>query len=368
MKRISVYVKGDRNSASYYRIYQYLDKLDEVKCIYRMQMSAKVYREWMPISGKPIYIKAIVYIYIYFRVLFNLLKDWINVPDVIVLHRTFIGRYMPTVFRVLIKNIVSRGTKLIWDYDDQIVVNGEVTQFVFNYFTKLATHVVVTHDYLKSLLPFAYQYKAIILPTTDGDMYQLFVSSDVNAKRLSSLHKRVVLVWVATSVNMLFLEKIIPKLDEAARLLKEKDGRILVIKVICNASLFSKCKYLIVENVYWTREKAIQGMMESHIGIMPLMNNEFTRGKGGFKLVQYLSIGLPCIGTDVGFNSSVITQECGCLITEENDWISAILRLSNLILWGSYSECAYQQWNLHFSYERNMFVWKGLINSEINKY
>ena len=363
MKKVSVYVKGDRNSTDYYRIYQYLDKLhgEECRCVYRIQMGDKFYRKWMPVSDKPLYIKIFVYLYIYFRRLYGLLNDWIYVPDIVVLHRGLIGRYMPYSFRILLKSIISRGAKLIWDYDDHIMANNEVSKFTFNEFANLSSHVLITHDYLKSLLPIYCQSKAIKLPTTDGDMYNLF-SPKINEERLSLLDKQVNLVWVATGRNIRFLKSIVPVLDKAAHILYESSGRSLILKVICNVPLKCECSLLKIENIPWTRQNAIQGMIESHIGLMPLADSEFTRGKGGFKLVQYLSIGLPCIGSDVGYNHSVVSADCGFVVQTNKDWITAILKLSDTSLWESYSKCAFSRWRHLFSYEKNLEVWRCLIN------
>lgn len=363
MKKVSIYVKGDRNSTDYYRIYQYLDKLDEKNfhCKYRMQMGEKLYRKWMPVSDKPIYIKILAYLYIYFRRLWGLFFDFLVVPDVLVLHRSFIGRYMPYSFRLLLRGIIYRDTKLVWDFDDHIVANKEVSKRTFDAFAELASCVLVTHDYLKSLLPVSYQDKVIILPTTDGDMYRLFTDK-VNLKRLSLLQEQVIMIWVATKRNMRFLKPIIPVLDKTARLLYDLDKRKLVLKVICNERLECDCDNLIIENICWSRQGAIEGMLKAHIGIMPLLDSEFTRGKGGFKLIQYLSIGLPCIGSDVGYNHSIISLECGFLPQTESEWITAIIKLSNILSWKSYSENAFQYWRLNFSYEKNLEVWKALIN------
>lgn len=364
MKKISVYVKGDRNSTDYYRIYQYLDKLDnkDYKCVYHVQMDGKSYQKWMPVSNKPIYIKIVVYLSIYFRRLFDLMRDWLNPPQILVLHRGLIGRYVPYSFRFLLKRITARGTRLIWDYDDHIIANGEVPQAVFNECAELASHILVTHDFLKALLPPSCQHKAIIIPTTDGDMYPLY-SKELNKTRLEQLRKNVILVWVATKRNLRFLKPVMPALDKAARTLMELDGRKLKLKVICNAPLEGEYENIIVENIPWTRERAIHGMMESHIGIMPLIDSEITRGKGGFKLIQYLSIGLPCIGSDVGYNKTVISSECGSLVKDERGWEDAIMRFSNLSLWQIYSESAFRHWNENFSFEKNLYTWKQIIKS-----
>ena len=364
MKKISIYVKGDRNSTDYYRIYQYFDKINSGECVckYRIQLGNKLYRKWMPIADKPLLIKVFAFFYIYFRRLWSLLVDFVFVPDIIVLHRSFIGRFMPYSFRLLLRGIILRGAKLIWDFDDHIVANGEVSQRTFDFFSKSASCVLVTHDYLKSLLHTSFQNKVVILPTTDGDMYNLF-TKDVTKTRCQLLHEKVILVWVATKRNMRFLKPIVPILDQAAKLLYELDGRKLVLKVICNDKLECSSMNLIVDNICWTRQAAIDGMLNAHIGIMPLLDNEFTRGKGGFKLIQYLSIGLPCIGSDVGYNSSVISRDCGFLPKDEVEWVQDIIKLSNITTWKSYSECAYYHWLNNFSFEKNLKIWENLINS-----
>lgn len=361
MKRISVYVKGDRNSPAYYRIYQYIDNLEnEYSCKYRMQMSPKAYSHWMPVSKQPYVIKLIIYIYIYTRVFKALFLDLFQKPDIIILHRTLIGYHVSYCFRMLLKIIISRGCKLIWDFDDQIIENGEISEKNFKYLSKLSNDIVVTHDYLKSIVPDSYKFKVKILPTTDGDMYRLF-NTDLNIVRQNLLEKQVVLVWVATSVNLPFIKNIIPILDIVSTKIKKLKGKQLVLKVVCNEPLLCTCVDLVIKNIKWTREKAISEMMSAHIGIMPLIDNAFTRGKGGFKLIQYLSIGLPCIGSDVGYNKAIITNENGFLVDTEQDWIDAIINLSDKNRWVSYSDAAFNTWLKKFNYNENMRVWNNLI-------
>lgn len=365
MKKVSVYVKGDRNSTAYYRIYQYLDKIEGISCEYHTMMSSEMQHKYMPVSKRPIFIKIWVYIHIYFRMLASLVRDFFCLPDVLVVHRRIISRYMPFSFRVLLLGIVKRGVPLIWDFDDHIINNGEVSKATFNLYAKYAEHIIVTHDYLKSLVPEMYQCKVRILPTTDGDMYRLFQAGDINNNRVETLKLgRINMVWVATSVNLKYLEGIVGELDRAAYQLKELHDKILCLKVICDAPLDAKCNYLQVENIKWTRDAAIRGMSESHIGIMPLENTVFTRGKGGFKLVQYLSIGLPCIGSDVGFNHNVISSNCGFLIDIEHpeEWRDAILQLCEVKVWEKYSEEAFKQWLSYFSYEKNLVFWSNLLD------
>lgn len=364
MKKVSVYVKGDRNSPAYYRIYQYLDKIEGFDFQYHIMMSERVQKKYMPVSKQSIFKKVWVYIHIYYRMLFCLIKDFFCLPDILIVQRRIISRYMPFSFRFLLLGILRRHVPLIWDFDDHIMENGEVSFTTFQLYAKYASQIIVTQDYLKELIPAEYQNKVNILPTTDGDMYKIFLSNNINMGRIEILKAGIVnLVWVATSVNLKYLEGIIAELDRAALFLKERQNRVLHLKVICDAPLLFNCKWLKVENIKWTREAAIKGMEKSHIGIMPLEDTIFTRGKGGFKLVQYLSIGLPCIGSDVGFNANVISPDCGCLIDikQPYSWKDAIIQLSDLSVWERYSQNAFKRWNMKFSYVDNLLFWKHIL-------
>ena len=94
---------------------------------------------------------------------------------------------------------------------------------------------------------------------------------------------------------------------------------------------------------------------------MPLIENEFTKGKGGFKLVQYMSAGLPCIASNVGFNASVISEDMGYLVSSNTEWIDAIVNLSNVSIWKESSKAAYTKWEEKFSFHGNLDIWKSLL-------
>ena len=364
--KITVYLKGDRDSTDYYRMYQYFDLIENnTKTIrYRQQMSKSMYKKWMPVSEQNIFIKVFIYTTIYIRIIFFLLCDLINKPNIIIIHRSIISRYMPYSFRYILTLIRKRNCKIIWDFDDHIVESGEVTASVFNFFSKLSHKIIVTHSFLKDLIPVEYRNKVSILPTTDGDMYQLF-NIKLNQQRIETLKRKVVLIWVATSGNLPFLKEVLPYIESAAQTLHNNNNKVLELKVLCNKPI--KCndtKYLKIHNIKWTRTKAIFEMQASHIGIMPLADTNFTRGKGGFKLIQYISIGLPCIGSNVGFNKNIIKEEFGCLVNNNRqEWCNAIIRLSDTGNWNNYSLKAYKYWNDNFSFNKNLSIWINIIEN-----
>lgn len=360
MKNVSVYVKGDRNSTAYYRIYQYLDNIEDVKCKYRMMMSPYIHNRYMPISKQSIWIKIYTYLHIYVRMLIALVKDVIFPPNVIVIHRRIISRFMPLSYRCLLILLKYRQTKIIWDFDDNITESREVSISTFRFYSRISNTIIVTHNFLKEMIPYKYQHKVMIMPTTDGDMYKYFEHNALNKQRLLDIDKELRLVWVATSSNLKYLNEIIPILEKTALEFYERNLN-LKLNVVCDFPLQHSCKYLCVENIKWTRDSAINAMKYGHIGLMPLANNLFTKGKGGFKLVQYMSIGLPCIGSNVGYNSHVLYDGAGILVNTNQDWEDAIKFLSTKEIWTQYSIKAYNRWKTEFAYESNLDKWKCLF-------
>jgi glycosyltransferase involved in cell wall biosynthesis len=362
MKRISIYIKGGQNSPSYYRIYQYLNKVqDKYDVKYRQMFPKGFHEKYTPISKQPLYVKLMLTILMYFQILFSLIKDCINKPDCVVITRRVSTKIMPEHYKWLLRKI-SKKAYVIWDYDDQIIEGKEVSQATFNFYAEISDKIFCTHAYLAELVPEPYRHKVVLLATTDGDMYETYDENEMIKKRTDLLKKEVKLVWVATVVNLPYLQKISPWLDNIALKLQQEKGKQLSLEVICNGTLDYKFKHLNLINTRWTRQRAIDGMLNANIGIMPLDNTEFTRGKGGFKLVQYISVGLPCIASNVGFNKHVITEDCGFLVENEQQWQDAILKLSDSVLWEKYSIAAFKQWNQEFSFEKNFAIWSEALS------
>lgn len=79
----------------------------------------------------------------------------------------------------------------------------------------------------------------------------------------------------------------------------------------------------------WTLEGEPKDLQAFDIGIMPLANDEWCRGKGAYKLLQYMAVGIPSVASPVGVNTDVIVQgENGYLADSEDEWY---LRLAELV-------------------------------------
>lgn len=360
MKKVSVYIKGSQKGPSYYRIYQYTNKLKEYKFVFRKLLPDSIHDKFMPLSTQPLYIKGLILALMYVRILYYLLHDFICRPSAIVITRRVINKIMPVSFKWLL-NGIGKTTPIIWDFDDDIVEGKEVSRKTFNFYSKIATVIFCTHQGLMDMILPEYQDKVILLATTDGDMFESF-GENVTKARLNSFNSELRLVWVATNVNLPHLLSVASILDDAAKKIKEKWGRETVLEVICNGTLDYNFKNLTLYNIPWTRKRAIEGMLRAHIGIMPLLDLKYVKGKGGFKLVQYLSVGLPCVGSKIGFNEEVVDESCGYLAKDAVDWEKNLLYLCDTDKWLNLSIGAYEKWKKRFSYEENLLIWKNTLN------
>lgn len=361
-KRISVYLKAGRNAAtSYYRFFQFFDKLG-ADFRYHLMIPDDYWNFLFPIAIQPVWKKPFIFIYIYIRVLFSLIFDTIHKPDYIVISRCLINRVMPYSYRILLLTIQSLGTKIVFDFDDQIICAKEITRSNFDFLSDISYKIIVGSPLLKELVKEEFREKVCFMPTTDGDFYHL-ISNDITTSRLASFDREIRIVWLGTFSGLCNLNDIMKSIESFGKHLK-KQGKKLRLVVVCDSALDYDPTFFILDNVKWSRQKAIEVLLNAHVGIMPLNDNEITRGKCSFKLIQYLSAGLPVIGTNVGMNRYVIVKEVGIGLetNDEKSWESAFLQLTtNKIQWLEYSNNALADWKIKYDYYRYMSDWKYIF-------
>jgi glycosyltransferase involved in cell wall biosynthesis len=83
-----------------------------------------------------------------------------------------------------------------------------------------------------------------------------------------------------------------------------------------------------IEQFDWSIDTEVDQLGAFDIGLMPLPNDPWTRGKGGYKLLQYGAMGLPVVASPVGVNASIVEDGVtGFLADSEEAWTECILRL-----------------------------------------
>jgi glycosyltransferase involved in cell wall biosynthesis len=100
-------------------------------------------------------------------------------------------------------------------------------------------------------------------------------------------------------------------------------------QIILIGSGHVKVKDLPLEVREWSEATEVKDILDFDVGIMPLTDSPWSRGKCGFKLLQYMACGLPVIASAVGVNQQIVEEGVnGYLATTDDDWMRA---LENLI-------------------------------------
>lgn len=365
-KRIATFINArDICPSGYYRILQFFDT-KELK-IHQL-MSPAHFRWWHKRTAAQKRILApIHFLTIIIRTFFGLVIECMKVRkgDTVIISRTISPRMLFPTHRWLLKYIATRAT-IIWDFDDNMLELGIVSRAEHNLLSAISQRIVVTHQFLADTIALDYQNKVYVLPTTDGDMLNDSTEQLLKA-RLTIYDNEVRLVWLGTAGNLEFLRPIIPQLERCAKLLMHNSNKRLVLHVVCNQTLNTDTTDLVIINTDWNHHAAIQALRQGHIGIMPLADNNFTRGKGGFKLIQCLAAALPVVASSVGFNVSVINDHCGRLVSPDiaqSRWDEAILTFCNdATIYQQAALAARQQYFEHFNFHEARSQWHKWVES-----
>ena len=366
-KRISIYVSNDLlKPANYYRIVQYAYKIPNTYIhniyptwLFKLTIKYREYKFIHKILDKILgYISDI-------RIRKYIKKDLKDIPKYVIVQKSMSKYSLSRKTMKLQEELVSK-SKLIWDFDDYILKDGQISDFEYNLYCRKSKYIVVTNEYLKNTLPKEYRSKVKLLCTSDLCMHiDNNTLKTINKERLNKSKETIELLWLATSANITYLEDIIPILEYTAMYLKVKYNKQLILKSICDKKINIKCHYLIINNIKWTRQVAIDEIKKSYIGIMPLRDTLFTNGKGGFKLVQYISTGLPVIASSVGYNKELFKKDIGYLLDDKNNkmcWKDAIVELAtNNKKWITCSNNAIDVWEKYFNADDNYIFWKNLL-------
>jgi len=126
--------------------------------------------------------------------------------------------------------------------------------------------------------------------------------------------------WIGTPISTTYLNSIAEPLR---RFCREFDARLLLVGAdeACIDGL--PC-----DSVPWNSSDEAENLARCHVGIMPLADDEWSRGKCGYKLIQYMACGRPVIASAVGANLSIVEHgRSGFLVRTPDEWYRALVTL-----------------------------------------
>ncbi len=221
------------------------------------------------------------------------------------------------------KKLSSAGVPVIYDFDDAIWhfdVSEANKKFGWLKNPEKTSKIIAMADLIFAGNPYLSNYASqfnknvTIIPTTiDLNDYQQvpYKNPDV-----------ICIGWSGSITTIRHFEMAVPFL----KVIKAKYGDKIKIKVIGDASY--RNDELSIEGIPWRKETELAELSEIDIGIMPLPNDEWAKGKCGLKGLQYMALGMATIMSPVGVNSEIIQDgENGMLATEVLEWVEKISAL-----------------------------------------
>jgi len=225
----------------------------------------------------------------------------------------------PPVYEHLIHQ---RRVPIVFDFDDAIFVsyrspsNGYLSYLKFASKTKsicrIASHVMVGNPYLAEYARQVNDRVTVIPTTIDTERYQ------VPPPR--SLSGPAVIGWTGSHSTVQHLDT----LRGALKKLAERESfRLRVI-----GTLAYECPPIDVEAITWHADTEVQDLDGIDIGVMPLPDDKWSKGKCGLKALQFMALGIPTVCSPVGVNTDIIQDDQnGFIAGTEDEWVDKLSRL-----------------------------------------
>ena len=192
-----------------------------------------------------------------------------------------------------------RAKRVVYDFDDSVMYRNSKAKDPlsstrrrrFVQMAKNADFVIAGNEFLKSeVLP--YNPNVEMIPTAiNQERYDL--------KTYSAQKERVTLGWIGDHGSIHYLEKMKPIFEEVAKRYPHAE-----LKIVCD--IFFDCDRMTVVKKEWRSEEEVDDLQSFDIGVMPLMDDPWSRGKCGLKIIQYQGVGLPVVCTPVGVNRDLV--------------------------------------------------------------
>lgn len=221
------------------------------------------------------------------------------------------------------KQFAKSNAKLIFDFDDSIWLEDKneansKLSFLKNpaktaKIISLCDTIIAGNDYLAD---YASQYNknVIIIPTTiDTDWY-------IPKPKISN--EKVLIGWSGSFSTIKHFESALEALIE----IKNKYGDKVSFKVIGDPNYHYAP--LDIKGQKWKSKSEVEDLQDVDIGIMPLPDIDWTRGKCGLKGLQYMGLATPTVMSPVGVNTEIISHgENGFLASTKKEWVDCLSML-----------------------------------------
>lgn len=302
-------------ASSRYRSIQYFPYLEEagINCVHKPLFDDSYLQGVYEKDGKPL--TSVMQRYLSrLRVIFNS-EDY----DVIFLEKELFP-YLPATF----ERILGRGnTPYIVDYDDAVFHNYDQSGNVLvrsalnnkiDAVMRSADAVVAGNDYLASQARSAGASRVKVVPTViDMDRYRMAPPDNEDPFTIG---------WIGSPNTFWYVELIA---DALKTVCEEREAEVALVGS-------GRDDFEVEPNrmIEWSEESEVDSISEFDVGIMPLHDGPWERGKCGLKLIQYMGCGKPVVASPIGVNESIVTEgETGYFAGNHDEWVAQLKHLAD---------------------------------------
>ncbi len=192
-----------------------------------------------------------------------------------------------------------RAKRIVYDFDDSVMYRNSTAKDPvsssrrrrFAQMIKNSDFVIAGNEFLKKeALPFNPNVE--VIPTAiDQERYDL--------KTYSVQPEKVILGWIGDHGSIHYLEKMRPIFEKIGERYPHVE-----LKIVCDT--FFDCDRMKVIKKAWSSGEEVADLQGFDIGLMPLVDDPWSWGKCGLKILQYQGVGVPVVCTPVGINKDLV--------------------------------------------------------------
>jgi glycosyltransferase involved in cell wall biosynthesis len=249
--------------------------------------------------------------------------------------------------------------RLIWDVDDAIWLDTsrearlhplaflKGTRRKVRWLAQRADQVIAGNRLLAEWLS-QYSDRVTVVPS-------LVETRDLPIKRHDD-RDTVTFGWIGSAGTARYLAPVRALLAQLRRIAPEKTYRLLVV-----GGQVEPIDDIEVEQLEWSPDAERKALSEIDVGLMPMPDTPWTRGKCAYKALQYMAAGIPAVADDVGVSREVIGAG-GIVVCGAREWLTALVDLTrNLRLRTQLGAAARRRVEDDYSVERWWPILAGII-------
>lgn len=309
----------DGSASSRFRAHQFIStfEAENITCVFSPFVNKGLKKYYFSRGWLVIPLKVFFFVSAFLRRFLDLFKV-VNC-DLVFIHRNIVP-IGPEIFAFIIKRILRK--PIIFDFDDAIYLS--VTSEANKYIKWLKLNHLRTRQNIlladcviagnRTLALFAKQYNdnVRIIPT----VVDMKINTNPTSKVKGS-EQKITIGWAGSYGTTPFIGLILSALKTL--LLKFPDLEVVLQGYV------GDLKFDRLRLVPWTLISERSCWLTFDIGINPLPDNEFTRGKCGFKIVQYMALGIPSVVSPVGENAEILEDgKQGFWANNEKEWVEKL--------------------------------------------